>query len=158
MLYRTRTVCVVGNNAEAVEEANFLAGIGAEVVFLAKKRPHGLDEGIAAISGTVIEIQGDEKGVTGLVIRTKQASKTETITCAGVFILRPSIAPDALIAGLELADGHIVVDRTMSTNREGIFAAGDCTGRPLQVAKATGEGQSACFSAVRYLDQSLGAD
>ncbi|MDR1185273.1 MAG: NAD(P)/FAD-dependent oxidoreductase [Coriobacteriales bacterium] len=153
MLYRTATVCVVGLSAEAVEEANFLAGIGAKVIFLAKKIPHGLNENIMVEEGTVAEIKGDTMSVTALDFKASGTDKIESILCSGVFILRPSIAPDALITGLDLADGHIMVDGAMSTSITGIFAAGDCVGKPLQIAKAVGEGQCACFSATEYLDR-----
>jgi thioredoxin reductase (NADPH) len=153
MLYRRQTACVVGNSAEAVEEANFLATIGAQVIFVAKKTPGGLDEGIAAVEGTVVEIKGDEYKVTELVLKTAKGNHVKSIPCNGVFILRPSIAPTALIAGLELAEGYIAVDRAMCTNTPGVFAAGDCIGQPLQVVKAAGDGQRACLSAVKYLDQ-----
>ena len=39
----------------------------------------------------------------------------------------------------------------MATNVPGIFAAGDCTGKPWQIAKAAGEGQVAALSAVDFL-------
>jgi len=39
----------------------------------------------------------------------------------------------------------------MQTSIEGLFAAGDCTGRPYQVAKAVGEGQIAGLSASTYV-------
>ena len=42
----------------------------------------------------------------------------------------------------------IRVDRQMRTNLPGVFAAGDCTGLPLQVAKAVGEGCVAAISAA----------
>ena len=47
--------------------------------------------------------------------------------------------------------GHVVVDRACKTNLEGLFAAGDCTGRPYQYAKAAGEGNVAAHSVVEYL-------
>lgn len=40
----------------------------------------------------------------------------------------------------------------METNIPGLFAAGDCTGRPYQLAKAVGEGQVAALNAVKFLD------
>ena len=40
----------------------------------------------------------------------------------------------------------------MSTNIPGLFAAGDCTGEPYQVAKAVGEGLVAALTAAAYLD------
>ena len=46
----------------------------------------------------------------------------------------------------------IKVDRSMSTNLPGVFAAGDCTGGALQVSKAVGEGHVAGLSACEYLD------
>ena len=39
----------------------------------------------------------------------------------------------------------------METSLKGIFAAGDCTGRPYQYTKAVGEGNIAAHSAVEYL-------
>jgi thioredoxin reductase (NADPH) len=169
MFFRTQTVCVVGMSPDAVEEANFLAELGARVIFLAKKAPKGLDRNIFVKEGTVVEIKGGDGdndgnggngngngngGVTELLFKKRGTDKIESISCSGVFILRPSIAPDALISGLALVDDSIAVDSTMSTNIPGVFAAGDCTNKPLQVAKAVGEGQIACFGAIRYLSQS----
>jgi thioredoxin reductase (NADPH) len=39
----------------------------------------------------------------------------------------------------------------MRTNIPGVFAAGDCTGQPLQIAKAVGEGNIAAISAATWL-------
>ena len=63
------------------------------------------------------------------------------------------MAPTDLLPALETEEGYIRVDRRMATNVEGVFAAGDCTGGPLQVAKAVGEGHVAALSACEYLDQ-----
>jgi len=43
------------------------------------------------------------------------------------------------------------VDRAMKTNVPGVYAAGDCTGKPLQVAKAVGEGNIAAISAAELI-------
>ena len=42
-------------------------------------------------------------------------------------------------------------DSSYVTNVPGVFAAGDCTGKPLQVAKAVGEGNVAAISAAEYI-------
>ncbi|MDR3037251.1 MAG: NAD(P)/FAD-dependent oxidoreductase [Coriobacteriales bacterium] len=190
MLYRTSSVCVVGLNSEAVEEANFLAGLGAQVTFLAKAAPVGLANGITFVQGTVAKIQGDPLGVTAVVYKpTRQkgqrqegddsffvvpdadaevvrdttdaqgadavrdaADALKTLSCNGVFILRPSLAPDALIGTVALANGHIAVDAEQQTNIPGLFAAGDCTGKPYQISRATGDAQSAVLAAVKLLD------
>jgi thioredoxin reductase (NADPH) len=155
MLYRTATVCVVGLEADAPEEAGFLAGIGARVHYVAAKLPVELPEGIFAHEGRALAIEGDAMGVTGLRIAEKDGedSNEKLIECAGVFILRPSIAPSALLPTLELADGYIAVDGQMRTSVAGVFAAGDCTGKPLQVAKAVGDAQKATFAAGEVLDK-----
>ncbi|MFQ8761277.1 MAG: FAD-dependent oxidoreductase [Intestinimonas sp.] len=43
--------------------------------------------------------------------------------------------PTDLLPALELENGYIRVDREMRTNLPGVFAAGDCTGLPLQLSK-----------------------
>ena len=48
-----------------------------------------------------------------------------------------------VLPGLAAEGGHIQVDRQQRTNLPGCFAAGDCTGRPYQYAKAVGEGNVA---------------
>ncbi|GHT79604.1 hypothetical protein FACS1894104_4570 [Actinomycetota bacterium] len=185
MLYRSAAVLVVGLSPEAADEANFLAGLGATVHYLAGKLPEGLDAKIHRHTGKVLRIEGgaddsgggsgggngnggigtgNTDGVTQVVIAEKTADahdektseldepREKTIRCTGVFILRPSVAPTTLLTTLELSDGYIKVNDKMQTNVQGVFAAGDCTGKPLQVAKAVGQGQIAVLSAVDYLD------
>ena len=71
----------------------------------------------------------------------------------GCAILREAVAPTDLLPDLELRNGAIAVDREMATSLPGVFAAGDCTGGPLQVAKAVGEGHTAGLSAAEYVDR-----
>lgn len=146
MLYRDRDIVVVGRGHEAPAEANYLQSIGCRVTYVANKRPGELHEEISFVSGGKLEVRG-EQTVTGLV-----ADGTE-IPCAGVFILRDAVAPTDLLPQLETEKGVIKVDRAMATNVEGVFAAGDCTGAPLQIAKAVGEGHIAALSACEYLDR-----
>ena len=61
--------------------------------------------------------------------------------------------PLSRISGLAMENGHIQVDRAQRTNLPGCFAAGDCTGRPYQYAKAAGEGNVAVHSALAFLAQ-----
>ena len=69
----------------------------------------------------------------------------------GIFMLKDSVSPSVLVGGLETQDGHVVIGRDTSTNLKGLFAAGDCTGRPYQYAKAAGEGNVAAHSVTAYL-------
>ena len=43
------------------------------------------------------------------------------------------------------------MNRAMETNLPGVYAAGDCTGRPYQYTKAVGEGNVAAHSMLEYL-------
>ena len=145
MLYRGREVMVVGRTKDAPEEANFLHSIGCRVSYVSKERPEGLHEDISCLSGTKLEVMGEER-VTGLRIDGVE------YPCDGLFILRQAVAPSDLLPGLVVEDGSIVVDRAMQTNLEGVFAAGDCTGKPWQVSKAVGEGLVAGEMVAEYLD------
>ena len=145
MLYRGKPVAVVGRSPDAPEEANFLKNLGCQVTYLAPKRPETLEADIPFVPTGTVSIQG-QLTVTGLT------ANGETIPCTGVFILRPAVAPTDLLPTLATANGAIQVDRSMATNLPGVFAAGDCTGAPYQIAKAAGEGQVAALSACAYLD------
>ena len=127
MFYRGRPIVVAGNAPDLEEETEYLRSIGCQVTPL-------------PLGG--LEILGDSQ-VTG--VRT---AKGDEIPCEGVFLLRSSIAPAHLAPGLELEDGYIKVDSRMATNLPGVYAAGDCTGQPLQLAKAVGQGQLAAHFAL----------
>ncbi len=77
----------------------------------------------------------------------------EKVLCDGAFLLRASVAPMDLIPDLVINEGHIQVNSAMETNFSGVYAAGDCVGKPYQIAKAVGEGQIAALTAVSWLDQ-----
>ena len=48
------------------------------------------------------------------------------------------------------------VDRTMMTSVPGLWAAGDVTDTPLkQVVTAAGQGATAAFEALRYIDSGV---
>jgi len=145
MLYRGRGVVVVGRTEDAPAEANFLQSIGCKVTYIATKKPESLNESIGYLPLGKLEVTGEDR-VDGIVLNG------EKYPCDGVFILRKAVAPADLLMGLELENGAIRVDRSMATNLPGVFAAGDCTGRPYQVAKAVGEGLTAGECAVEYLD------
>ena len=145
MLYRNRPVTVVGLAPDSPQEANYLHSLGCQVVYVSPRQPQGLDEGIPYVKAGKLAVRG-EQAVTGL------ETDGALLPCAGVFILRRAVAPTDLLPTLETEEGVIKVDRRMATNIPGVFAAGDCTGGPLQVSKAVGEGHVAALSACEYLD------
>lgn len=146
MLYRGKPVAVAGRSPDAPLEANYLKSLGCQVTYVAAQRPEGLDGDIPFVRGSRLAVLG-EQAVTALEVDGVK------LPCAGVFILRQAVAPTDLLPQLETENGAIRVDRTMATNLPGVFAAGDCTGGPLQVAKAVGEGHVAALSACAWLEE-----
>ncbi len=146
MLYRGKDVVVVGRTPDAPEEAKYLQSIGCRVTYTAPKRPEGLSDDIPFIAAGKVEIKG-EGTVSAAVLDGNE------VPCACVFILRASLAPTDLLPLLETENGYIKVTRDMATSVPGVYACGDCTGAPLQVAKAVGEGHVAGLSACEYLDR-----
>lgn len=147
MLYRGKHVVVYGETAAAEREANYLRDIGCAVIYLSRRSAQGeWNSAIPRISMKTLEICG-EQAVTHVLV------DGEKVLCEGVFLLRPSVAPVDLMRGLALEDGHVRVNRSMETNLPGVYAAGDCTGKPYQIAKAVGEGQIAALAAAERLDK-----
>jgi thioredoxin reductase (NADPH) len=70
----------------------------------------------------------------------------------GIFIIKNGVGPQYLVPGVVATDEAISVNELMETNLPGLYAAGDCAGRPWQLMKAMGQGQTAALSAVGYLD------
>lgn len=130
MLYRGKRVAVLGYSDTARHEAEFLRGIGCSVTYFDKPKTCTITGG------------GHVESVT---------CDGETVAAEGVFLLRPTMAPTDIFPGLVVENGYVTVDRKMATNLPGVFAAGDCTGGPLQVSKATGEGLAAGQSAAAYV-------
>ena len=143
MLYRGKNVAVIGAGAEAVPEANFLAGLCQSVTFFGEGNAE-LDSRIQVRNEKVTQITGEQRA-DGLIAGDEQ------FAFDGVFIFREAMALSSLLPGIEMDGAFIRVDRQMKTSLPGVFAAGDCTGLPLQVAKAVGEGCIAALCAAQEL-------
>lgn len=143
-IYRDKDVLIIGHSTEAESEANFMAEICSKVYYLPLYKERGeLDQRIEIVNAKPAAIAGTEF-VEGLILKDGS-----TIEVEGLFVLGGETAPDRLVPGLEIKDNHIVVNRRQETNLPGVYAAGDCTGPPYQVAKSVGEGQVAGLNASR---------
>ena len=145
MLYRGKDVVVIGLSHDAPAEANFLQEIGCKVTYVSRKEPEGLRPDIPVILGRNLTVEGES---TVSAVRVDETA----VSCQGAFILRSAMAPKDLLPSLTLEGGYIPVNRSMATNIPGVFACGDCTGLPLQAAKAVGEGLIAGQSAAEFID------
>ena len=155
-LYKGKTIAVFCGDERFEHEVDYLAEL-ADKVYVASayvggkygKNGSGAEgenaEKIELLAKPMKQITGGLKA-SGIVL-----TDGTQIDVDGIFCLRNSIAPTTLLKGLELDGAHIIVDRGMNTNIKGVFAAGDCTGRPYQIAKSVGEGNIAAHTIVEYL-------
>ena len=130
MLYKGKKVAVLGSGEETEKDIQFLESIGCTVI-----HPTGKN----------IRIEG-----TGKVERICMG-ETE-VPVSAVFIRGGRILTASLVQGLLLESGQILVNANMETNIPGIYAAGDCTGAPYQLAKAVGQGNVAGYRAAEYVE------
>lgn len=145
-LYRGKQTVVIGYSKEEEKEADFLAEMAGEVIYLP------MYEEETSLSDRV-KVVRDAKPVS--ISRADKRIVLElgeqSIETDGLFILRESVAPSQLVPGLKIENNQVAVDRSLKTNIPGLFACGDITGAPYQYIKAAGEGNVAALSAVSYL-------
>jgi len=148
MFFRNQEVAVLSAWHGGIEEGMFLSGLASHVdyyMLAAHDQPDQPPYTLCA--GRPQELIRQEDG--RILVRTTEGEKAYE----GVFIFRPAVAPDQLLSGLALDGPFIRVDRRMATNIPGVYACGDCTGHPLQIAKAVGEGNISAISAAEDLQR-----
>lgn len=144
-LYKGKSIAVLCADKRFENEVEYLAGL-ADKLYLFTPYECSLNlPNIEKPSGAIKEIVGD-KHIDKIIL-----DNDSQIELDGAFILRNSVMPQMLLKGLELDGVHIATNRDMSTSIAGCYAAGDCTGRPYQIAKSVGEGNVAAHSILEYL-------
>jgi len=151
--YRGKRVAVIGDGSAALHGAHTLTKFAEKVYLIPlKDLPISSEEAekIEVIRKKPLEIVGEDE-VSGL-----KFEDGESISVDGIFIEIGAKGPLELLAplGIELDPqtfSYVKVNQRMETNVPGVFACGDLTGPPLQVAKAVGEGCVAGISASDYV-------
>lgn len=146
-LYRGKKVVIIGYNQESIEDANFTSEIVGKVTFVnMTKKEVKLNDSIEVIEGEIpLGFEG-ENHADKLIFKSGREIEAD-----GFFIIKDSSKPERLIPSIKLDGNHILVNRDLETSIKGLFAAGDITGKPYQIAKAVGEGQIAGLNAASYL-------
>jgi len=147
LFFKNKPVAVVSYTQEGEKEANFLAEICQKVFYLPQYKGS-----VKSVHPDVEILYEKPVAVEGTEVVHALKLKESNLKVDGIFILRESDPVENIISGLELEGEVIKVNRCMVTNLPGIFAAGDCTGRPWQISKAVGEGLIAAIHAVQYVD------
>ena len=149
--YRGKDVAVLGSGEYALHEASALLPLAKSVTLLTGGAPLTAEfpPEIALCTEKVEAILGEEAGkVTGV-----RLAGGRELPLDGVFVALRVAGSTALARkmGAEVDGNRIVVDEHMMTTVPGLFAAGDCTGGLLQVAKAVYEGAMAGNEAAKAL-------
>ena len=147
--YRGKDVAVLGSGEYALHEVQELLPVVKSVTLLTDGAPltAAFPPEVKVLPQKVEAILG-ETVVTGV-----QLSGGETLAVSGVFAALGVAGSTALARklGAKVDGSRIVVDEKMQTTVPGLYAAGDCTGGLLQVAKAVYEGAQAATEAVKAL-------
>lgn len=147
-LYKGKSAVVIGYSKEEEKEAEFLAEIADKVCYLPMYQEQ------TSMSNKIEVLHGQKPlAIERNNQRIQLKLEGDSIEADGIFILREDVAPAQLVPGLAIEKNQVIVDRSLRTNIDGLFACGDITGAPYQYIKAAGEGNVAALSAVNYLSK-----
>ena len=165
MLFRGKTVAVVGGGNSAAADAMYLSRV-CEKVYLIHRRdtlratkvyhdPLMKADNIEfKWNSEVKELLSDTK-LNGVKIKNKVTGEVETLPCDGIFITIGR-TPETELSRDQLdldEQGFIIADETTKTNIPGVYAAGDVRTNPLrQVVTAAADGATAATAAEEYLN------
>jgi len=168
--YKDKEVSVLGGGDAALEEALYLANICSKVYIIHRRDEFRASPAtvkrvkentkIELITNSIVEeVVGDSAGVTNVIVKNRQTQEIQTLNTTGIFVfVGRDVLNETLIQedGIFLCDtndrGEIIVDLSMKTNIDGLFAAGDVRIQaPRQVVCAAGDGATAALSVIEYI-------
>ena len=169
--YKDKPVTVLGGGDTALEEAYYLSNICSDVYVVHRRdtfraAPSTVErvkrkENIHLITETVIEeVFGDAMGVSGVKLKDKEGRITQLDT-PGLFVFVGHNVNNSVLQDengtfiCETNDlGQVVVDLSMRTSVEGLYAAGDMRiEAPKQVVVAAGDGATAALQVISYIQE-----
>ena len=168
--YKGQEVAVIGGGNTAVEEALYLSNIASKVTVvhrrdkfrgekILQKKLFERPNVTVRWNNVLDEVLGDDKGVSGIKIKSTTSSSIEQLNVQGLFIAIGHVPNTGIFEGqLEMKGGYIVTrggnegNATM-TSIPGVFAAGDVQDHIYrQAVTSAGSGCMAALDAEKYLD------
>ncbi|MBR2254883.1 MAG: FAD-dependent oxidoreductase [Candidatus Methanomethylophilaceae archaeon] len=152
--YKGRKAVIVGNDSEAATSAEMMTSYASETSWVTWETV--ADRSLVAKAEKAgVRIYGSKpESITGTDrVEALVLEDGTSIPTDGVFIeLGAKSSADLAmdLGAMPEIDDTLKVGRDMSTGVPGLFACGDITGRPWQVAKAVGEGCVAGTSAADF--------
>jgi thioredoxin reductase (NADPH) len=169
--YKNKEVALLGGGDTALEEAFYLSNICSKVYIIHRRdtfraapstieRVQKKDNIELILSSQIIEIIGDNFGVTGLIIEDSSKNKKQ-LDVPGVFIFVGHNVNNSVLKqsdGKFLCDinehGQIITNLKMHTSIEGLFVAGDMRiDAPKQVVCAASDGATAALEVISYIQE-----
>lgn len=152
--YRGRRAVIVGNESEAAVSAEMMTGYASETSWVAWDVQANLALVAKAEAAGVRMYRSKPKAILGEgKVESLELEDGTLIPTDGVFIELGARSSADLAMDLDVMpemDDTIKVDCDCATGVPGVYACGDVTGRPWQVAKAVGQGCVAGTNAAAY--------
>ena len=163
--YKGADVAVYGGGNTALQEALFLADICKSVTLIHRRAEFRADrilvervktrENIRLLTDcTVTAVKGSDT-LEGLTATNVKTGEEEQVAVTGLFVAIGQLPRTEVLAGVVALDerGFVLAGEDCKTDREGIFAAGDCRQKEVrQLTTAAGDGAVAATAACEYLD------
>lgn len=160
-MYNGKEVAVIGSDSRAAEEAIYLATVTKKVTLICSKKELSAEiakqetlkeKGVQIMLGTNVTSFEGTAMLESIKVKTK--GEETKLTVSGAFIFIGSQPNTEFIEVNKDETGRIIVNEEMKTNKEGIFAAGDCIKKELnQIATCVGEGATAAHSAAKFVQE-----
>ena len=165
--FKDNDIAVVGGGDSAVQEAIYLTKFAKTVHIIHRRDKFRAEKilqerafsnpNIKIVWDSVVEkIDGDNSGVTSLLIKNVKTDENTTIDVQGVFIYIGYNPNTEFMSGLANLDkeNYLITDENMSTSAPGVYAAGDVRAKQLkQIATAVGDGAIAGVEAEKYIEE-----
>lgn len=164
MLYRGKTVAVVGGGNSAAADALLLSKICKKVYLIHRRdslraeriyhEPLMNAENVEFVWNSEVQKLLFEARLAGVEVKTKELGEIRALDIDGLFIsIGRSPATELFKGQIELdGAGYIIADETTKTSVDGVFAVGDVRTKPFrQIATAVADGAVAAHFAEGYV-------
>lgn len=169
--YKGKDVVCIGGGDTALEEALYLSKIVNKVYIVHRRdkfraapsvidRVNSTQNIELVLNAQVLEATGDMSGLNGIKIKDKNTQEERLLEALGAFVfigydVNNEVLKDesgGFICAVNEA-GEVIVDISMRTSVEGLYAAGDMRNfAPKQVVCAASDGATAALQAISYVD------
>lgn len=168
MMYKRKTVAVIGEGEQAAEAAMLLSRIAKRVCLVHRGEKMTIGQAYASklkMMRNVERYAGSEvlaflhaNWVSSICLREQRGGDVWDMPCDGAFVCLGGVPETGLFRGQVTldAEGYIPADETTVTNLPGVFAAGDVRTKQLRgILTAAADGAAAAQQVERYIVEQI---